>query len=116
MPHSRGVLVCFALLLLAGTLGAHRADRVTITGIVSDPTGNSIPNAAVRIRNENTGVETTLTTNEVGLYTSPLMVLGSYTVTAEHAGFKASVQSNLQVVGGETYRIDLRLELGTVTE
>src|SRR5512144_67080 len=87
MPSSRGFRTLLALLLFAGLLAAQRADRITITGIVTDPSGNSIPNATVRIRNNNTGVETPLTSNEVGLYTSPLLVIGNYTVTVEHAGF-----------------------------
>ena len=104
------------LLLLVGIVNAQRADRATITGIVTDPSGNGIPAATVRIRNENTAVETPLTTNESGLYTSPLLVLGTYSVTVEHPGFKSGRRTQIQVLGGETYRIDLRLELGTVTE
>src|SRR5882724_1920575 len=86
MPNSRRVFQLCSLLMFAGSLYAQRADRATITGIVTDPSGNSIPGATVRIRNDNTGVETPLATNESGLYTSPLLTLGTYSVTAEHAG------------------------------
>jgi hypothetical protein len=103
-------------LLLAGTLFAQRADRIEITGIVTDPSGNSIPSAAVRIRNVETGVETVLNTNEAGAYTSPLMVIGTYTISVEHAGFKTAVRSDIKTLGGETYRVDLQLEIGTVSE
>src|SRR5262249_10130551 len=116
MPRLRGPFVFATLLLSAAFLHAQRADRVTITGIITDPTGNNIPSAAVRIHNEDTGVDTPLTTNEVGLYTSPLLVLGNYTVSAEHAGFKTVSRTNLHMIGGQTYRIDLQLELGTVSE
>src|SRR5205085_6935815 len=67
-------------------------------------------------RNQNTGVETALITNESGTYSSPLLVLGPYSVTVEHQGFKSAVRSNLELVGGQTYRVDLRLELGTVSD
>jgi hypothetical protein len=87
-----------------------------MTGIVTDPTGNSVPNATVRIRNDDTGVETTLQTNVAGAYTSPLLVLGKYTVTVESAGFKSGVRSGIQLLGGQTYRVDMALELGTVSE
>ena len=117
VPRLRIALCFFALFTLTGLLlQAQRADRATITGIVTDPSGQSIPAATVRIRNDETGVETTLTTNEAGAYTSPLLVLGSYTVSVEHAGFKSSVRSGIETLGGQTYRVDLRLELGTVTE
>ena len=116
MPNSRCLLRLVTLLMFAGlpvcsTRGSrhnhrdrHRSDR------------HSIPGATVRIRNDNTGVETPLTTNESGLYTSPLLTLGTYTVTVEQAGFKSAVRSKIEVLGGQTYRVDARLELGAVTE
>ena len=116
MPFSKGLVVSLTLFLVGGTLNAQRADRATLTGLVTDPTGNSIPNATVHIRNENTAVDTSLTTNESGLYTSPLLVLGTYSVVVEHSGFKSASQTNIQIVGGQTYRIDVRLELGAVSE
>jgi len=112
----RVALCLFGLLVSAGLLLGQRADRATITGIVSDPTGNNIPGATVKIRNQNTSVDTALTTNEAGAYTSPLLVLGTYSIIVEHAGFKSSVRSDLEVIGGQTYRVDLRLELGTVSD
>jgi hypothetical protein len=117
MPRFRGAVTVFALLLVTGLLlNAQRADRATITGIVTDPSGNSIPGANVNIRNDETGIETPMMTNEVGAYSSPLLVLGKYTVTVGHSGFKSGVRSGIETLGGQTYRVDLRLELGTVTE
>lgn len=117
MQRFRGFVVsAFALLFMAGSLLGQRADRATITGFVTDPSGNSIPNAAVKIVNENTNVQTDLTTNEAGAYTSPLMVLGTYTVTVEHPGFKTGVRSGIATLGGQTYRVDIALQLGTVSE
>src|SRR6266496_6312615 len=115
-PLARSVRVAISLLALllltALLIHAQRADRATISGIVSDPSGNSIPGANVRIRNENTGVETPLVTNEVGAYTSPLLVLGTYSVTVERSGFKSAVRTGIEILGGQAYRVDLRLELG----
>src|SRR6516165_8191500 len=88
------------LLLLAAIANAQRADRATITGFITDPSGNSVPGATVRIRNENTSVETPLTANEAGLYTSPLLVLGTYSVTVEHSGFKTESRTHIEVLGG----------------
>jgi hypothetical protein len=116
MGRYRTAFIFLALLVLAELLLAQRADRAMITGIVTDPTGNSVPNATVRIRNDDTGVETTLQSNVAGAYTSPLLVLGTYTVTVESAGFKSSVRSGIQLLGGQTYRVDMGLELGTVSE
>lgn len=116
MPNSRYIALCGVLLVFAGVLLAQRADRATITGLVTDPAGSSVPNATVRVRGDNTGVETTLTSNEAGLYTTPLLTLGVYTVTVEHAGFKTGVRSKIELLGGQNYRVDMRLEVGAVTE
>jgi len=83
---------------------------------VADPTGTAVANATVRIVDNNTGVETPLTTNDAGLYSSPLLVLSTYTVTVEHPGFKSGVQSAIQLQGGQTYRVDMTLQLGSVNE
>ena len=116
MGRYRAAFIFLALLVLAELLLAQRADRATITGIVTDPTGNSVPNATIRIRSDDTGVETTLQTNVAGAYTSPLLVLGTYTVTVENPGFKSGVRSGIQLLGGQTYRVDMGLELGKVSE
>jgi hypothetical protein len=104
------------LLALSAILFAQRADRATLTGVVTDPTGSNVAGASVRIRNNDTGVETTLNTNDAGAYTSPSLVLGTYTVTVEQAGFKTAVRAGIVVVGGQVYRQDIGLELGAVAE
>lgn len=116
MPRTRWILGFFILLILAGLAYGQRADRATITGFVTDPSGQGVPGAKVRVTNTDTNVETALTSNEVGAYTSPLLVLGNYSVTAEHAGFKTVVRSGIETLGGQTYRVDVQLQLGTVTD
>ncbi|MCW5981824.1 MAG: TonB-dependent receptor [Bryobacteraceae bacterium] len=103
-------------LAFGGILWAQRADRATITGVVMDPNGAYVAGASVRVRNEGTGVELDLRSNDAGAYSSPLLVLGVYSVTVEHPGFKSFVRSGIQLTGGSVYRQDAQLELGAVTE
>ena len=77
---SAATLVVLWCGLVAGSVFAQRADRATITGLVKDPAGAAIPEATVTIRDEGTGIETVLQSNEAGSYTTPLLVLGTYTV------------------------------------
>ena len=107
------VLVTFCL---SCPLLAQRADRGIITGIVTEATGSAIAGAEVKVRNEGTAVETTLTTNGAGAYTTPPLVLGMYTVTVNHPGFKTSVNSGIPLQGAETIRKDVALAVGAVTE
>src|SRR3954468_13869966 len=88
-----------AVLCLSGPLQAQRSDRGGITGVVTDPTGSSISGATVKVRNEDTGVETSLVTNDSGAYSTPPLVLGNYSITVDHAGFKTSVNSGIRLLG-----------------
>lgn len=108
-----GVLLCG---LFGGLLFGQRADRAIITGVVSDPHGYHVANSTVTIRNDATGVETKLVTNEAGDYTSPPLVLGTYTVTVEQQGFKTFVKGGVLLGGGEVVRVDAALELGAISE
>ena len=71
------VAVVLGLMLgLANPLLAQRADRATISGVVTDNQAAAVPGATVTIKNEDTGVETVLVTNSAGANTSPPLVLG----------------------------------------
>jgi hypothetical protein len=111
-----GVVVVVAILCLSTPLSAQRSDRGIITGIVTDPTGSSISGATVKVRNEGTAVETVLTTNDAGGYSTPPLVLGSYSVTVDHAGFKTSVTPGILLQGAETIRRDVSLVVGSISE
>jgi hypothetical protein len=104
------------LLAIAAPVAAQRADRATVTGVVTDPTGKSIPGAVVKIRNDDTGVLTDLTTNEAGAYSSPSLVLGPYTITVEITGFKTANRAGIRLVGGQVFRQDIVMELGSVSD
>ena len=111
-----GILVVSSVFCLTDSLQAQRADLGVITGIVTDQTGSAIPGATVKIRNEGTGVETVLTTNGAGAYTTPLLVLGSYSIKVDHQGFKTAQASGVQLLGAETIRRDISLTVGSTTE
>jgi Carboxypeptidase regulatory-like domain len=108
--------VLLAILFLCTPLNAQRSDRAIITGVVTDPGGSSVAGATVRIRNEGTGIETVLTTNDAGAYTTPPLVLGTYSVNVDHSGFKTALNSGILLQGGEVVRQDVTLQIGAVTE
>ena len=88
----------------------------TILGTVTDPTGAVISKAKVTIINEGTGLTRTITADTNGEYTAPSLPTGRYTVTCETAGFKALALSNVEVGVDQRVRIDLKLEVGAMTE
>jgi len=117
VPRTVALTAAYITFLLFPTkLPAQRADRATVTGVITDPSGNSLAGATVRIRNDDTGVVTDLVTNESGAYSSPSLVLGNYTITVEMSGFKSGVRSGIRLLGGQVFRQDMALELGSVNE
>src|SRR5216683_2477939 len=90
--------------------------RGTIGGRIKDPQDAGIPGVRVVITNIDTGVATSLVTNEKGVYVAPLLLPGNYQVAAEHQGFKHATRNNIILSVSDDLQIDVRLELGNVTD
>jgi hypothetical protein len=95
---------------------AQRSDRAVIGGVVTDPQGAALPGATVTVRNEATGVENVLTTNNAGAYTTGPLVLGPYSVAVNLAGFKKALSSGIELRAGDVLRHDVQLQIGGMTE
>ncbi len=95
-----------------------RAQNITasLTGVVSDPTGAAVPGARVQIVNTATNVETTVTTRADGSFLAPTLVTGTYSVVVTANGFKTARRNNVTLDVSETARLDIALEVGTVSE
>ncbi len=61
---------------------------IRLEGIVSDPTGNPLPNAVLTAVEENTDYEFEAVSDGEGHYGFPVLVPGIYTVTAESEDFR----------------------------
>ncbi len=86
-----------------------------IEGIVTDVNGAALPNAAITVRNIETGAERQLTSDESGVYRAPLLPLGTYRITVELANFKRLVRDGITVNTGQTATVNLTLETGDVS-
>ena len=91
-------------------------DRGTITGEVSDQGSAVVPNAIVVAKNVDTGVEAKTVASGTGNYTIPSLPAGRYTLTVEAPGFKKAVQENIEVQVAQTARIDVKLQVGSVSD
>src|SRR6478672_8384981 len=113
----RQVLVVLALAIasMPATLAA-QAVSGTIIGTVTDSSGSVIPNAKVTIVNEGTGLTRNLQSDSNGEFTAPSLPTGHYTVIAELTGFKTLTLSNIELGVDQRARIDLKLEVGAMTE
>jgi hypothetical protein len=91
------------------------AQNVVMTGSlggrVTDPSGAVVPRASVVARNLATGVEQSAETNHTGLYRFPVIVPGTYSITASLKGFR-DVQALVRVQVGHNTSQDIKLQVG----
>src|SRR6266849_4842029 len=114
---SVGVFLLFVLVAFSGSsVFAQLADRAVITGIVTDSSGAPVPDAKVTITSQETGTKTIVGTNSAGNYSTPPLTLGTYTLEVEKEGFKLASSHGIVVTGAQTYRQDVQLQLGSVTQ
>lgn len=88
----------------------------SISGSVIDPTGSVIPNATVTIRNNSTGAEQNTLTDSNGIFRTPQLLAGNYTVSAFAPGFQTLRVSNVVVGSGQNNNLRLSLNVGGVSE
>ena len=91
-------------------------DRGTITGIVTDSSGSSIPGTDVSFVHPATGLTQTTSTGPDGSYTFVNLTSGLYTLKAAAEGFRTTQVSDLQVQVNTTTRMDIQLEVGALQE
>ncbi|HKD07593.1 MAG TPA: carboxypeptidase regulatory-like domain-containing protein [Bryobacteraceae bacterium] len=93
-----------------------QTDNGTIVGYVKDPSGASVPNAKVVIKNEGTGTESRTETNDSGYYVVNSVPSGLYTLTAEASGFKKFEKSHNKLDANSTLSVDADLQVGAPTD
>ncbi|MBN1567267.1 MAG: TonB-dependent receptor [Acidobacteria bacterium] len=87
----------------------------TLRGTVKDSTGAVVPEAVVTATNEATGAKFVTVTSSAGLYSFPNLLVGSYSVSVEHTGFKKTVRKDVAVSANQITDADTVLEIGEVS-
>src|SRR5712691_7784486 len=111
----RLLAVTAAVLLVVTTGGLAQTGNGALTGTVEDPTKALIPGVNITATNAQTGVATTVLTNESGGYNIQGLLPGVYKLTAELAGFRAVSFNNIDLGTSETKRFNFTLEVASQT-
>lgn len=116
MPRNvLNVTVTLALLMVVATSAVAQVDRATLTGVVSDASDAVVPKAKVTLVSLATGVSSTTTTSNEGVYLVVNLAPGEYLVQAEAAGFQRYEQVVSLELGARS-RLDLSLAVGSIGE
>ncbi len=114
---SRTIAVVSALFALISVITASaQTFRGSIQGTITDSTGAAIPGASVKVFSPGTGLNRTVTTNDLGGYVASELPLGTYSITVEKEGFRTTTLTNIPVSVGTASRADARLATGAVEE
>src|SRR5262245_58278634 len=93
-----------------------QASTGQIGGRVVDSSGGVLQGVMVRIFNEATGIHRVVGSNEQGLYSVPLLPVGTYELSAELRGFQSLKRTSLQVELGAMLTVDLTMQVGDVVQ
>ena len=88
----------------------------TLLGSVSDATGAAVAGVAIQAANLATNVQREAMTDASGAYSLPNLPPGTYRVTATKTGFQVARAENVTLQVEQAARLDLRLEVGNVSE
>ncbi|MFN7920078.1 MAG: TonB-dependent receptor [Bryobacteraceae bacterium] len=102
--------------LLWAAFAAAQDFRGTIQGTVTDPTQGLVAGASVTLKNVDTAVERTATTDNSGFYLFQFLAPGNYALTVKAPGFRTMSRPGIELALTQTLREDVQLSLGDTAE
>jgi hypothetical protein len=88
----------------------------SIVGTVTDAQGSMTPGVTVVATNTGTGLKVEAVTDTNGGYVLRNLLPGTYNLSANLAGFREHTEKGIPVQAGNPVRIDVKLEVGALTE
>ena len=114
--RARAFPICVLLMAVLGCASVFaQSGAGSIQGTVTDSTGAVVPNAAIHVVNQATGVAIDTTSNNVGFYQVPDLVPGTYTVTVSAPNMK-TYNRTVELLSAQNAVIDVAMTAGAVTQ
>jgi outer membrane receptor protein involved in Fe transport len=115
---SKFVKLSFVLSLILG-MSALAFGQSTVTGavggVVTNPNGEVVPNAAVTVRNTDTNKEDNATTDDQGRFKVAGLQPGNYSVSINGQGFSVYSQDKVTVEIGRETTMNVALSIGPIS-
>src|SRR5437899_3807346 len=109
-------VLLISLIFLSGIAVSAQVTTATIAGVVQDASGAVIPGVSITIKNVETAITRTATTDQGGRYTVPDLTLGNYEVQAQLAGFQTEVRSGITLTVGRVAVVNFALTVGQLSD
>ncbi len=104
------------LLLLVSFAAIAQTDTSALGGRVTDPQGDAVSGAQLRLTNQATHAERNIASGSSGAYLFPLIPAGHYDIEVKAPGFKTFHDSGLQIDVAAPAHLDIPLEIGAVSD
>ncbi len=111
-----GVSIVLLSLLLFASTAVPQTQRGEVTGVVTDASGAVISGAKVEISDPQVGAKFEGQSNNIGVYTIPLVPYGRYTMTVTAAGFATYTRPIVEIATGTTATVNVTLTVGDVSQ
>src|SRR5579872_6323730 len=113
---SRSMIWVGAVLVFAAIPVAAQLPTGAILGTVKDSSGASIAGATMTVRNTDTNLTRTATTEEDGSYRFPELPVGHYEVKVEATGFRTETRTGLTLEVTQQGVINFALQVGATAQ
>jgi len=110
------VLIGLSCTILCTPGRTQTAGTGALVGNIKDPSGAAIVGAQVKATSETTGETRTVSSGTNGSFLVALLLPGLYQVEVAQSGFKAKQFTHVQIFVAETATLNVRLEIGAVSE
>src|ERR1044071_506724 len=114
--HRTILAVLLGSALLAVQPAAAQVLHGSAVGTLQDASGGVVAGAAVSMTNKGTGVVRETKSDSEGRYTFGNLLPGSYDLKVTAAGFRAFIQTGIEISINTVTRTDVHLELGQLAE
>ena len=109
-----GISLLLVLAFAVPALAQSQVTTGTIQGDVSDANGAAVAGATVEIKNLDTNLTKTLTTDEGGRFVVLALPSGKYSVTVSKQGFATAVAERIDLTVGQTLNLPVAMQVSTV--
>src|SRR2546425_5945004 len=118
-PHwVKGFGLSLLLILVIAPVASSQTQITTgtIQGTVADTNGAIVPGANVEIKNLDTNLVKTLSTDEGGRFVALALPPGRYSITISKQGFATAVAESLDLTVGQALNLPVTMKVSQVEE
>ncbi|HQR33792.1 MAG TPA: TonB-dependent receptor, partial [Blastocatellia bacterium] len=104
------------VLLIATITVSAQTPTAELKGRVTDATGAVVPNATIKVVNQDTNIQQQTVSNAIGEFVLLYLPPARYVLEAQASGFRLYKQADFTLVVNQTLRLDIKLEVGSTSE